>query len=283
MTIVVDNEPDAGFTVKPARSRRVKAEKVVDADFADDIALTTDTLSEAQSLLDSLEEAARSIGLRLNDDKTKFMAINIPCENGALTTSSGKDLEKVKDFKYLGAWIATTEHDFIVRKAKAWAACHKMKKVWKSDLRKDLKIRLFQATVESILLYGSETWTMTKALVKKIDGCYTRMLRMVLNVNWSSHTTNRELYGSLPRATSKIQERRMKLAGHIHRHDDLVAHQLLLWEPIHGDRGRGRPAITFVDTLRGDTGLKGTDEIRGLMADRKLWRNTIKTRTLKPP
>ena len=27
MTIVVDNEPDAGFTVKPARSRRVKAKK----------------------------------------------------------------------------------------------------------------------------------------------------------------------------------------------------------------------------------------------------------------
>ena len=106
---------------------------------------------------------------------------------------------------------------------------------------------------------------------------------MVLNVNWSSHTTNRELYGSLPRATSKIQERRMKLAGHIHRHDDLVAHQLLLWEPTQGTRGRGRPALTFVDTLRGDTGLNGTEEIRGLMADRKLWRNTIKTRALKPP
>ena len=40
------------------------------------LSLTTDTLSEAQSLLDSLEEAARSIGLKLNDDKTKFMAIN---------------------------------------------------------------------------------------------------------------------------------------------------------------------------------------------------------------
>jgi hypothetical protein len=283
MTVVIADVPDTGFTVKPARSRRVKAEKVLDADFADDIALTTDNLREAQSLLDSLETAACSIGLKLNDDKTKFMAINIPCEDGALTTSSGKSLKKVKDFKYLGAWIGTTEHDFIVRKAKAWAACHKMKKIWKSDLRRDLKVRLFQATVESILLYGSETWTMTKSLTKKIDGCYTRMLRMVLNVNWSSHTTNSVLYGNLPRVSSKIQERRMRLAGHIHRHEDLIAQKLLLWEPIQGARGRGRPALTFVDTLRGDTELDSTGDIGRLMTDRKLWRNTIKTRTLKPP
>lgn len=59
MTVVVDTEPNAGFTVKPARSKRVKAEKVVDADFADDIALTTDTLSEAQALLNSLESWKR--------------------------------------------------------------------------------------------------------------------------------------------------------------------------------------------------------------------------------
>ena len=52
-----------------------------------------------------------------------------------------------------------------------------MKKIWSSNLRRDLKIRLFLATVESILLYGYETWTITKSLSKLIDGCYTRMLR----------------------------------------------------------------------------------------------------------
>lgn len=283
MTVAIDNVPDVGFTIKPARSRRVKAEKVTDADFADDLALTTDTLSEAQLLLDSLESAARDTGLLINESKTKYMAINIPREDGELTASSGQTLEKVDDFVYLGAWIATTEHDFLVRKAKAWAACHKMKKIWKSNLRKDLKIRLFQATVESILLYGTETWTMTKTLVKRIDGCYTRMLRMALNIDWRLHITNRVVYGRLPRVSSKIQERRMKLAGHVQRHDDLIAHKLLLWEPSHGARGRGRPTLTFVDTIRGDTELSSTDEIGRLMANRMLWKNSIDTRTLKPP
>ena len=158
-----------------------------------------------------------------------------------------------------------------------------MKKIWKSDLRRDLKIRLFQATVESILLYGSETWTITVSLSKRIDGCYTRMLRMALNVDWRQRITNKVVYGHLPRVTSKIQARRMKLAGHIQRHDELVAHNLLLWEPQHGARGRGRPPLTFVDTIRRDTELTDTEEIRRLMTDRKLWRRTIDSRTLKPP
>ena len=181
-----------------------------------------------------------------------------------LTSSTGNELEHVTDFVYLGSWIATTERDLKVRKAKAWAACHKMKKIWNSGLRKKLKIRLFVATVESILLYGSETWTLTESLKKKIDGCYTRMLRMALNIDWRLHLTNREVYGTLPRATMKIQERRMRLAGHIHRHPELVAHDVLLWEPNHGTRGRGRPALTYVDSLRTDTGLTDVGEMEDL-------------------
>ena len=284
MTVAIEEESsNAGFTLKPAQSRRVSAEILKDTGFADDVALVTDTIKEAQLLLDRLEEAAKSVGLVMNDSKTKFMTLNTPKEESQLVSSSGNPLDITTDFVYLGSWIATTEKDLRVRKAKAWAACHKLKKIWKSDLRRGLKIRLFVATVESILLYGSETWTLTEALMKSIDGCYTRMLRMALNVDWRSHKTNREVYGHLPRATMKIQERRMRLAGHVHRHPELVANRLLLWEPTQGGRSRGRPCKTFVDNLRDDTGLTNTGEIAGLMADRLLWRQRIDTRTLKPP
>ena len=133
---------------------------------------------------------------------------------------------------------------------------------------KRIKIRLFQATVKSILLYGTELWTITEFLKKRIDGCYRRMLRMALNVDLREHRTNKEVFESLPRVSSKIQARRIRLAGYIQRHDDLAAHQLLLWEPSHGTRGRGRPPLTFVDNLRSDTEFKNTGEIKKLMADR---------------
>ena len=284
MTVAIDDdETDAGFTLKPAQSRRIGAEKLADVEFADDIALVTDSIEEAQHLLRRLEVAALSVGLAMNESKTEYMAVNTPVEECSLLSNSGGQLSHVSDFKYLGCWIATTERDFRIRKAKAWAACHKLKKMWKSDLKRSLKIRLFVSTVESILLYGAETWTLTERLEKQLDGCYTRMLRMALNVNWKQHLTNKEVYGNLPRATMKVQERRMRFAGHLHRHPELTANRLLLWEPKHGVRDRGRPAMSYVDNLRKDTGLSDTGEIGRLMADRLLWRRRIDTRTLKPP
>ena len=51
----------------------------------------------------------------------------------------------------------------------------------------------------------------------------------------------------------KIQQRRMRLAGHIHRHPELVANRLLRWEPNHGVMSRGRPAMTYEDWAYGLT------------------------------
>ena len=59
------------------------------------------------------------------------------------------------------------------------------------------------ASVESILLYGSEIWPGTKAMEKKLDGCYTKMLRMVFNVSWQDKLTNKEFYGNLQLVSSK--------------------------------------------------------------------------------
>ena len=84
-----------------------------------------------------------------------------------------------------------------------------------SSLPKSLKKRLFVSTVEATLLYGAETWSLTKTLAKGIDGCYTRMVRMALNVFWEDQTQNEILSGNLPKVTAKIRNRRMHFAGHI--------------------------------------------------------------------
>ena len=79
-------------------------------------------------------------------------------------------------------------------------------------MRRNVKERLFVATVEYILLYGSETWTINKVMKKRLDGCYTRMLRMALNVSWKDKWTNERLYGNLRPVSSKVRYRRLKLA-----------------------------------------------------------------------
>ena len=103
--------------------------KKSDVEFTDDVALMTDTIEGAKLLMDRLEIVAQSVGLVMNCSKAKFITLNIPEEESGLVDSTGNQLEKVNDFVYLGAWIATTERDLRVRKAKAWAACHKLEKI----------------------------------------------------------------------------------------------------------------------------------------------------------
>ena len=105
-----------------------------------------------------------------------------------------------------------------------------MKSVWNSNLSRDIKVSFFQATVESVLLYGCESWTLKETLRKSLDGCYTRMLRAVLNVNWSERVSNERLYGVLPLLSDKVASRRMQFAGHCHRHPELPTGRLVLWE-----------------------------------------------------
>ena len=88
--------------------------------------------------------------------------------------------------------------------------------VWTSKLLPVTTIRPFRVTVESVLLYGSETWTVTKKLEKSVNGCYTRMLRTALHVHWRQHMNNQELYRSLPRVSETICARRLRLAATVH-------------------------------------------------------------------
>ena len=157
-----------------------------------------------------------------------------------------------------------------------------MSKIWSSNMNPELKKRFFLATVESILLYGCESWSMTVEMERSLDGTYTRMLRKALNVHWSSHTTNAELYGKLPKLSDKIAARRLQLAGHCFRHPELSTQKLVLWEPKHGHRRRGHPKTDFVDTLMRDTGVSSAGELATLMKDRDEWRGHVKAR-LRPP
>ena len=54
-----------GYQLRPKRSTRYPAE------FADDIALISQSLEHAQDLLQSLEQASNGVGLYLNETKTK--------------------------------------------------------------------------------------------------------------------------------------------------------------------------------------------------------------------
>ena len=50
---------------------------ITDADFTDDIALISDNLDKAQSLLEGVETAATEVALHINTGKIEHMAYNL--------------------------------------------------------------------------------------------------------------------------------------------------------------------------------------------------------------
>ena len=180
--------------------RRFPATYITDTDFADDIALLSDSIEDAKCLLSLVIKTAKEVGLSINGDKTDYMSYNTPSPTNDTILAYEKPLKKVNDLEYLGSWVDNSEKAMKMRKAQAYAAIRKLENKWKSDLPRKLKINFFRSTVESILLYGAETWTMTKTMNSEIDGTYTRLLRHALSINWRQHVKNENLYGNLPRS-----------------------------------------------------------------------------------
>ena len=185
-------------------------------DFADDIALLSHNNVDAQSLLTAVEQEVLPAGLKINRKKTEYMLVGDFKSDPGLTVIEGP-IARVDDFKYLGSLVVSSRKDFEVLRAQAWQACKRMYRVWQSNVSHKMKVRLFQATVETVLLYGAEAWTLTKGLERALDGTYTRLLRYALGIKWQDHQTNVQVYQSIQPVTERLRAKRLKFAGHCTR------------------------------------------------------------------
>ena len=153
---------ELGFTLRPRRSKRVGPVNATDLCFADDIVLLANQIAQAKALLHNVENEAAKVGLHINAKKTEAMEYNQDL-NEIINSINNHLIKLVEVYKYLGGWMESTEQDIKVRIALAWAACNKLGSVWKSKLTNKIKLCLFLATVETVLLYSSNTWTLTSA------------------------------------------------------------------------------------------------------------------------
>ena len=133
-----DRENELGFTLYRQRSRRKPAVTVSDLDFADDLAIINEEMEHAQEVLNKLETEAERVGLYCNAKKTVFQAYNQE-QTIKIQAKNGEWLKEVDNFKYLGGWTQSSSADNTARKALAWSACHKVRKVWNSNLQKEIK------------------------------------------------------------------------------------------------------------------------------------------------
>ena len=170
------------------------------------------------------------------------------------------------------SFISSSQKDLEVRNGLAWAACNKLHSIWSSNLAIKLKLKVFKSLIEPILLYRSETWTLSRQQEKRLDGTYTRLLMRVKNLSWKNHPTLQQIYGNLPRVSAVLRKRRTQFAGHCCRVNKEIISSLLLWKPPITIR-RGRK-LSFPDVISRDTGLCKED-LNTAMRDRDVWREIV--------
>ena len=92
------------------------------------------------------------------------------------------------------------------------------------------KVRVFRSLVLPVLLYGCETWTLTRDLRRRLNSFGTRSLQRILGYRWSDFLSNERLLRETQMrfVTYIVREHQLWLYGHVARFPDAdPAHQIL--------------------------------------------------------
>ena len=131
--------------------------------YADDPTLMAESEEELKILLMKVKEESEKVGLKLNSQKTKFMA-------SGPTTSwqiDGETVETVTDFIFLGSKITAvgdSSHEikrYLLLERKAMTNPDSILK--SRDITLPTKVQIVKAMVFPVVTYNCEIWTIKKA------------------------------------------------------------------------------------------------------------------------
>jgi hypothetical protein len=112
---------------------------------------------------------------------------------------------------------------------------------------------LYQALVQSILLYGAETWTLNTQQADKLLATEMNFWRRCARKSRKEKVRNgtiREIMEVGKNILEVIEEKRLRWFGHVKRMPrNRLPLKILEWEP-EGTRRRGRPKERWIDGVR---------------------------------
>ena len=255
--------------------------RLEDLEFADDLALLSHRLLDMQEKITALEETAQKVGLKISQEKTKVMRTNSTLQESL--TISGTAIEDVHEFTYLGSKISNeggTDEDIKTRIKKARQAFAILKPVWRATtISTNTKLRIFSSNVKSVLLYGSETWRVTKTSSSKVQTFVNGCIRQILRLRWFDKVSNTDLWSMSNQQPIDIQIRRRKWRwiGHtLRKATSNTTKMALEWNP-QGKRKRGRPKQSWRRSVMAE--LKSSEmtwgEAKIAARDRRRWKNAV--------
>ena len=262
---------------------------VSDLEYADNMALISETFEGLTSLLESLDSKCHQMGLTINYKKTKLLAV-LP--NGDSLTPSSivlhpgcAPIEVVSSFEYLGSKVSSDckldaeVSTRITKASKAYGCLGRI--LWhQRKIKTSTKLSIFSSVVLSTLLYGLEAAVLLEPHVHRLQGFIMRCLRSILGVSlWDKkrNTTIRKT-ARLQRVSTMLTQRRLRLLGHILRMDEgHLPRKLLVCAPVHGKRSAGGQKKRWNDLVLEDLRQCDlTDDWKSLALNRSGWRSMVR-------
>lgn len=247
--------------------------------YADDTVLMAASEQDLQEILNRVNEHSERAGLSINISKTKFMTVsNRPDWNPSISVA-GKQLERVRQYKYLGAWVNEvweSNQEIKTRIEIARASFNKMRKVLCCrQLHIKLRVRLLYCYIWPIVMYGSEAWTLKEDTTRRLQAfemwCYRRMLR----ISWTQKIRNDTVLQRVHTSRKMmllIKKRKIEYLGHVLRHDRYRLLQLIMMGKVEGRRRAGRRRKSWLRNIREWTGINSVEQLFRLAHNRDEYR-----------
>ena len=211
----------------------VGREKFTDFDYADNVALPVSSVDSLTTCLGGFSEASQTMGLNVSWPKTKVQCLGASQVVTGISVM-GQEVEMVDQFCYFGSIQDSggrCRPDILRRLGIASSSMNALARVWSQGrLSLKSKLRLYQTCILPVLLYGSDTWTLLKADVNRLQAFHMRCQRRILGVKWQDKIRNVTISEKtgLPPVTDIIEARRAALFGHVVRLGERTpAHRVL--------------------------------------------------------
>ena len=161
---------------------------------------------------------------------------------------NGVALEQVDHFKYLGSTMnedITSKEEVRCRLGAAMSSLAKLDKIWRSKtIHFPNKLNLLNAIVSAVALYGCESWTLNKKLIKQISAFENKCYRRLLGINWKEKKANefvqqkvKEELGKEPeKLIDKIWKWKLNFFGHTIGADRQT--KIIIQGKVEGERPR---------------------------------------------
>ena len=251
--------------------------------YADDVAQTADSRDKLQDIMNQWDRELTKAGLKLSYTKTEYMQVGRDIDAGDITVN-GHVLKKTDNFTYLGSKMTSNNlmeeevNNRIAKFTRNLMALYPLMK--EKEIPKDVKVCIYATVLRPVLLYGSETWTLTTKLKSRIQATEMRVLRLIYGVTRRDRIRNTNIRQTLKveSVLTIIERNQLRWYGHVQRMPDTRdTKRIHKWKPKR-KRPTGRPRKRWEDQIKEITRREENDfdTVKAMALDRAAWRGLIR-------